>query len=150
MSLRSPALFNQAYTGSLDGDVSAGFPVKRFVLMILYANMILIGGAFAGLMAFGIYSMLEYALLGHYPGYGSGGFFGFIQMYGSAIEQLWGFATSDLAQTARFLFLAIIPGTVGGIVWYLILRWRESVILRKRLRAAKAKAKATQLPIAQD
>ena len=132
-----------------DSDVSAGFPVKRLVLMIVYANMICIGGAFAAMMAFGIYQMLEFALLGHYPGYGSGGFLGFFQMYGSGIEQLWGFATDDLAQTARFIFLAIIPGTIGGIVWYLILRWRESVILKKRLRAAKAKARTTQLLVAQ-
>ena len=50
----------------------------------------------------------------------------------------------DLSQSARFLFLAIIPGTIAGIVWYLILRWREGVILKKRLRAARSTAKAYQ------
>ena len=143
MSLPSRAPSIDVDGTNADRDVTAGFPVKRFVLMLVYANMICLGGAFATLMAFGMYSLAQFSL----RGYSGPGVPGFLQLYKQAVDQLWNFAMDDLSQSARFLFLAIVPGTIAGIVWYLILRWRESVILRKRLRAAKTKAKASRSPI---
>lgn len=130
-----------------DRDVSAGFPVKRLVLMLVYANMICLGGAFVALITLGFYSLIQFAF---FSGYGPAGgeVFEILGFFHEAMEEMWDFLIDDLDQAVRFLMLAIIPGTVGGIVWYLILRWRESVILRKRLRDARSKAKAAREAVA--
>jgi hypothetical protein len=124
-----------------DSDVVTGFPVKRFTLMLLFANMMAIGGAFIATMASGIYFVAYMTKAGGYGAWGgssySTGIFQFFALFGEGIEGLWTFATDDLSQTAHFLFLASIPGTIGGIVWYLILRWRERLILKKRLQALR-------------
>ena len=146
----TPAASTAHTRGTGDRDVVPGFPVKRFVLMLTYANMIFLGGAFAAMMVWAVYAMMVYSLAGAaYLGSGTGGSWGFLQLYGNALEDLWEFATDDFSHSAHFLFLAAIPGTIGGIAWYLILRWRESVTLKKRLLAARAKAKAdlSQLPV---
>jgi hypothetical protein len=122
-----------------DHDIDPGFPVKRFVLMLIYANMIFIGGAFVAIMALGIYSLVQFSFFSGYLGGGTT-VHEFFRYFHQAMEQMWDFVADDPAQTARFLILASIPGTIGGLAWYLILRWRESVILRKRRLAGHAKA----------
>ena len=62
-------------------------------------------------------------------------YIGFVEFGFNAAQEAEGIL-ADLEDAADWGWWAVagylIPGTTGGMTWYLILRWRESVILKKR------------------
>ena len=103
-----------------DRDVVTGFPYGR--LALLFANMMFIGGCVvleAAFVAFDSY------------GYSDSPEEFFAEM-SSWTEELWKTLVVE-ARNDRFgLALVLAPGTIIVPVWYLILRWRENVRVKKR------------------
>ncbi len=122
-----------------DRDVDEGFPVKRLLARIVQANMIFVGGWFLlVLLAVSWHSLDSYLF-----GYGDDPF---LERIADQYESVFKNATEwliDLADDDWFLVAGmLIPGTLGGVGWYLLGRWYESLLIRKRREALAAQADA--------
>lgn len=122
MPLPAPSIADE------DSDVVAGFPYGRLTLMILYANMMLGGFWYTNLTLEPMANLLE---PGREPQRRVSDFESGIEMLHNSILKL-----AD--QYPIILMIVPMLGTVGGLAWYLVLRWRESKLIRKRREALLA------------
>jgi len=129
-----PATSGLTQVGTQDRDVVTGFPVKKLTLMILFANMMFVGFIYLDVV---LTPFVEAVSPDH---------------YGNAKNRVFEFADELQKISTTILelpeyddwILWVVPmlGTVGGLAWYLVLRWRESRLIRKRREALLATLKA--------
>lgn len=131
-----------------DRDVITGFPVKRFLGRILLGNIMFFGGGFV------LTVMAEApSLFGYSDNLGD-----FFVEVGNFSEDLidevfdtaddlvgalfsvfrFGIFDEDWHSALFFLVFILSPGTLIGVGWYLVGRWHESVLLKKRRQALAA------------
>ena len=129
-----------------DRDVDEGFPVKRLLARIVQANMIFVGGWFVLIMLGESWDAVE----SYQRGYGRRDetFLECVaDQYESAFEDAieW---VADLVDDGPILLAGlVIPGTLGGVGWYLLGRYYESVMIKKRREALAAQADARNSPL---
>ncbi len=117
-----------APTAAHDRDVVEGFPVKKLTLMILFANMMFCGGWYVNCTLEPLVESLDRFGTTQEP----------FDRFESVIERLHD-EISDLASDYPIILLiAPMLGTFAGLAWYVILRWRESKLIRERREALLA------------
>jgi hypothetical protein len=122
-----------------DRDVVAGFPLQRLISRILYGNMMFIGGCFLLLMLGETLETLRFIR-------------NFREVFEDPLhdlEHIWSDTREVVAEEPTVLLAWAIPGSLGGLVWYLAGRCCDSLLLKKRRpKTLSASAKSTK-PILQ-
>jgi len=129
-----------------DRDVDEGFPVRRLLARIVQANMIFVGGCFFLMMLEESRDSVESYFFG-YRRHGETFLECIADQYETAFEDAaeW---TFDLFDDSPVILAGLsIPGTLGGVGWYLLGRWYESVLIKKRREALAAQAEARNSPL---
>lgn len=93
--------------------------MKRFLLKILYGNVIVIGGLYLTLVSWFFYLHFREGLLGE---------------LGTNFFEMNRGISHEISSEPGILWLLVLPGSILGLVWYVIAR----VIEGKRLKEASS------------